>query len=352
MSIAETQIILGNSSKKFSGITSTMLQVLRYQKNYAHVAVLGANYVPTDTHVLGYRQFLKLTKSPLTNGEWRVFHARRNDEMIQALTAKILFGSKIKIVFTSTAQRQHSAFTRWLMSKMDAVISTSPTAAEFVQDCRVDRIIPHGIDIGKYKPAKSKFEAWQALGLPGSQGIGIFGRVRYSKGIDILVDAAIPILRRDPEVTVVICGECLPKDQIYKNQIQSKINNAGLSDQFVFLGKQPFSRLPSIFQSMTVVAALSRNEGFGLTPLEAMASGCAVITSEAGAWKDIIDSGHNGYCVPIGDAAAVTEKLEILISNKMTRDAMALVAREHVIKHYTVEKEAQNITQFLLSLCR
>jgi mannosyltransferase len=352
VSLKETQIILGNSGRNFSGVTSTMLQVLHYQQQRAHVAVLGPNYLPAGTAVLSYRQFLQLTKAPLANGEWRVFHARRNDEMIQALAAKILFGAKIKIAFTSTAQRRHSRFTRWLISKMDSIISTSTIAAAFVQDRGVDKIIPHGIDVQRYSPGNSRREVWDTLGLPGSMGIGIFGRVRHSKGIDILVDAAIPILKQRPEVTVVICGECLEKDQAYQNQMQRKLGSAGLSDRVVFLGKQPFSALPSLFQAMTIVTALSRNEGFGLTPLEAMASGCAVITSEAGAWTDIIDNGHNGYCVPTGDVLAVTEKLEILLSDPAATETMGIVAREHIMSQYTVEKEAQSLTQFLLSLCR
>ena len=350
VSLQETQLILGNSGRNFSGVTSTMLQVLHHQQKLAHVAVLGSNYLPTGSAVLNYKQFLRLTRAPLANGEWRVFHARRNDEMIQALIAKIWFGAKIKIAFTSTAQRQHSRFTRWLMKKMDAIISTSTIAAAFVQDRAVDKIIPHGIDIERYSPGNSRQEAWDTLGLPGSLGIGIFGRVRHSKGIDILIDAAIPTLRQRPEVTVVICGECLDKDQPYKNQMLRKLSRAELSDRVVFLGKQPFSALPALFQAMTVVTALSRNEGFGLTPLEAMASGCAVITSEAGAWTDIIDNGQNGFCVPTGDVLAVTEKLEVLLNDPAATETMGMVARQHIMSRYTVAKEAQSLTQFLLSL--
>ena len=352
VSLQETQLILGNSGRNFSGVTSTMLQVLHHQQQLTHVAVLGSNYLPTGSAVLNYKQFLRLTRAPLANGEWRVFHARRNDEMIQALIAKIWFGAKIKIAFTSTAQRQHSRFTRWLMKKMDAIISTSTIAAAFVQDRAVDKIIPHGIDIERYSPGNSRQEAWDTLGLPGSLGIGIFGRVRHSKGIDILIDAAIPTLRQRPEVTVVICGECLDKDQPYKNQMLRKLSRAELSDRVVFLGKQPFSALPALFQAMTVVTALSRNEGFGLTPLEAMASGCAVITSEAGAWTDIIDNGQNGFCVPTGDVLAVTEKLEVLLNDPAATETMGMIARQHIVSRYTVAKEAQRLTQFLLSLGR
>lgn len=77
-----------------------------------------------------------------------------------------------------------------------------------------------------------------------------------------------------------------------------KIDEAGLSERIVFTRKLPFEKLTQLFPSMSIVAALSRNEDFGLTALEAMASGTAVLASEAGAWKDIITSKSFGYCMP------------------------------------------------------
>ena len=76
------------------------------------------------------------------------------------------------------------------MSKMDSVVSTSKKAGSYL-DKEPDKIISHGIDLNRFSLPEDKDKAWQALGFPGSIGIGIFGRVRYSKGIDILVDAAL-----------------------------------------------------------------------------------------------------------------------------------------------------------------
>jgi mannosyltransferase len=60
---------------------------------------------------------------------------------------------------------------------------------------------------------------------------------------------------------------------------------------------------------MSIVVALSRNEGFGLIIPEAMASGCAVLTSHAGSWQDIIDEEHHGFNVPVGDPEATQTAL-------------------------------------------
>lgn len=344
------EIILGNSNKRFSGVTSTMLQVLRYQQKRANVAVLGTHNMPETVHTLSYLRFVWLCRRPLPNGRHRVFHARRNDEMIQALIAKKLFGAKIKIAFTSTAQRQHSGFSRWLMRQMDAIISTCSEAASYLVERPADVIIPHGVDIATFTPALSRALAWQETQLPGRVGIGIFGRVRHSKGVDILVEAVMPLLPKYPDLTVVVCGECAPKDQAFLAELQKTITDAQVSDRFVFLGKQPFSSLPKLFQSMSLVAALSRKEGFGLTPLEAMACGTAVITSEAGAWRDIIRNGIDGFCISTDDVRAVTAKIDLLLGDLESTYAMGEKARAYMVDAYSVEREAERLTDFLRGL--
>ena len=348
--LANTQIILGNSSKRFSGVTSTMLQVLKHQQALAPTAILGSHHLSEDATNLSFSDLVSLCKKPLPDNKSRVFHARRNDEMIQALVAKKIFGAKIKIAFTSTAQRHHSKFTRYLMRQMDGIITTNQRAASFLTDRPADVIIPHGVDTQTYMPADDRQKAWQALGLPGKYGIGIFGRVRESKGIDIFVDASLPLMREFPDVTVVICGQCLPQDQSFKDALLKKIESAGLSDRYIFLGEQPFTEIPGLFRAMTIVAALSREEGFGLTPLEAMASGCAVLTSEAGAWKEIIRDGIDGYCIPIADINATREKLHLLISDIQKTEMMGTQARTYVEDNFDTAVEAKRLTDYLLSL--
>ncbi|SHI84509.1 mannosyltransferase [Rubritalea squalenifaciens DSM 18772] len=347
--MADIELILGNSNKRFSGVTSTMLQVLSVQKDLIPTAVMGPHHLAKDTPVLNFWQTAKLCRKPLPDGRSRVFHARRNDEMIQALLLKKLFGAKLKIAFTSTAQRHHSGLTKYLISQVDGIISTCSAAASYLER-KPDIIVPHGIDESIYSPAAEKAKAWQELGYPGKYGIGIFGRVRHQKGIDVLVDAVLPLLEKHPDFTVIIGGEITPSNKAFVDEQKAKAENAGVGERLMFIGKQPFERLPILFRSMSIVAALSRNEGFGLTVLEAMASGTAVIASEAGAWKDIITDDSLGYCVPCGDVHATREKLDLMMADPERLLQLGVNGRKHVEQHYTIQREATQLTDYLRSL--
>lgn len=344
--LTETELILGNSNSRFSGVTSTMLQVLRHQQNLMKVAVLGKHHLPQDATTVSIKQLITLCKTTLPDGRWRVFHARRNDEVIQALFLKKIFGAKIKIVFTSTAQRNHSWITRYLIRQSDAIISTGTAAASYIQG-GPDIIIPHGIDLNIYNPSDNRDALWKKLGYPGKYGIGIFGRVRHQKGVDLLIESTIPLLKKHTDFTVIICGETTPDHQKFQDDLQNKITQAGLTDRFLFIGKRPFSELPDLFRAMTIVAALSRNEGFGLTVPEAMASGAAVIASEAGAWKDIIRDGIDGAIVPCDDLEATQNKLDTMMNHPEQLLAMGIQGRKHVEEHYTIEREAKALCDFL-----
>lgn len=343
----DIQLILGNSNKRFSGVTSTMLQVIEHQKKIVSLAVLGAAHLPSDVRALNFKEFLKITKGLTSSGKHLVFHARRNDEMIQALIAKRIFNRPIKIAFTSTAQRQHSKFTKWLMDQMDSIITTSNATNNYLEP-QSPTIIPHGIDTTRYQPAKNRSESWKSLGYPGSRGIGIFGRIRPSKGTDIFIDAMIQHLKGDSESTVLICGETTAKYQKFQTELQQKIDAANLSERILFIGSQPFDALPKLFNSLSVVVAASRNEGFGLTVLEAMASGTPVVATEAGAWKDIVIENETGFCVPCSDSSAVATGVEKIL--KADVDAMGQAARKHIEQNFTANKEAETLTEHLLSL--
>ena len=347
---SKIELLIGNSSRKFSGGTSIMLQLLDYQVELKPLVVVGKHFVPDNINSISFLNFLRIARTKTINGKPRIFYARRNDEMIQALIAKWFFGAKLKIIFSSSAQRTHTNFTKWLMQRMDALVSTSNKAASYLVSRKVDRVIPHGIDINRFKMPENKEAAWQALGYIGEFGIGIFGRVRHSKGIDILVDAGINLLPNHPEVTIIICGECIPKDYLYKQKMMDKIKSANLTKRIIFIGKQSFDELPKIFQGMKVVAALSRNEGYGLTPLEGMASGAAVITSEEGAWKEIIRDNIDGFCVPTDNLELTELKLEELISNNDKTKEMGVNANKNIVENYSIEDEARKIIEFVESI--
>ena len=345
----DIELIIGNSSNRFSGVTSTMLQVLSRQEKLTQVAVLGNDFLPKDTNAMSFMAVAKLCRKPMSNGQWRIFHARRNDEMIQALLLKWVFRAKLKIAFTSTAQRHHSWITRFLIKQMDSIISTCAAAASYLET-PPDIIIPHGIDTATFYPSDDKAKSWQSLGLPGKYGIGIFGRIRKQKGLDRLIDAALPLLKQYPDFTIVITGQVQKKDQAYFDSQIEKIQQAGLQQQVIYLGELPFKKIPNLVRSMTIVTALSRNEGFGLTVLEAMASRVAVLTSDAGAWPEVVRNGIDGYTVSSNDNQVLSDTLAKMLESPESLANMGMQGKQRIEQHYTIEREAESLVNYFKTL--
>lgn len=338
-------VILGNSNPRFSGVTSTMLQVLEVQKSKADLVVLGPHHLPSDVRSVGYFEAAAWARRGRMAGRIPVFHARRNREMIQALMLKYLLMAPLRLVFTSTAQRRKSWVTRWLMRRMDGILSTCEAAARYI-DTPPDQIIPHGIDASLYSPAEDRKAAYKRLGLPGHYGIGVFGRVRQQKGIDTLLASAMEVLADYPEWTIVVVGEITPEQRGFAETWKRRIDQAGLSDQVHFTGELPFEQVAEYFKAMSIVTALSRTEGFGLTVLEALSSEAAVIATEAGAWPDIIRPGQDGYIIPVADSDSLSRYLKRLIDNPELRSELGAAGRAKVLQHYTVQREAQALLDY------
>ena len=89
----------------------------------------------------------------------------------------------------------------------------------------------------------------------------------------------------------------------------------------------PRSQLPAVYANADVYVLPSLAEGFGLTALEAMASGLPVVLSEHTFGTDVITDGVEGYVVPIRDPESIAERLRLLAADPDVRHEMGLAAR-------------------------
>ena len=91
---------------------------------------------------------------------------------------------------------------------------------------------------------------------------------------------------------------------------------------------------------MDLHVAPQRWEGFGLTPLEAMASGVPVVATTVGAFPDLVLDGGTGALVPPGDAGALADGLAGLLDDPSRLAAMGRAARAHVEARHGIVAEA------------
>lgn len=346
----DPQVIIPNLNRRFSGITSTVARVIPHQAREWRIASVGFR-LPCKVAHMGWRDILRITRTPLAGGRPRLFHARRNNEMLAGFVLKYVLRRKLHLIFTSTAQRRHTRWTRFLYRRMDTLLSTSPRAASYLLR-KPDRIIPHGVDTEIYHPADDRQASWQEGGLPGTRGIGIFGRIRPQKGLAEFVSALCRVLPKHPGYTAVVIGEITPKYRPFAHSLQEQIQSSGLQDHFCWLGKLPFAEIPTWFRRMSLVACVPHNEGFGLTCLESMASGAPVVATRTGAFEMLIREGVDGMLVPCADTDALARALDAVLSDPLCLEEMGKAARERVCSAFRIEREATELNRIYREVLR
>lgn len=341
------EVIAPSLHRRTSGITATIIAVVPHQAKLIGIGTLGPN-LPATLPRLSWANVLIRGRKPPRFRPIRLWHARRNLDMVAGLLLRHGLRQPLLPIFTSAAQRHHKPFTRFLYRRMAAVIATSKAAASYLEVPAT--VIRHGVDVAVFHPAEDRAAAWRMGGLPGSVGIGIFGRLRAQKGTDLFVEAMLALLPRYPEATAVVIGETVPTEVGFRRALEEKIAAAGLSERIYFLGRLPPEDIAAWYRRLAIVAAPARWEGFGLTPLEAMASGAVPVATTAGAFAEQIVDGETGSVVPPDDLGALIAALDRLLADPVRRETMAKAAREHVVAHFNIEAEAEAINRVYRSL--
>ena len=332
------EVIVPNLHWRYSGVTATNRMVAPRVAGLVRAAWLGRD-APENIGRLGFRDLLRLRKPPSAHAR-RVWHARRNNEMMVGLLLKLL-GWPLHLIFTSAGQRHHTWITRFLIARMDAVIATSEFAASYLR--RPATVVLHGVDPLVYCPPGDRAAAFAATGLPGKYGIGTFGRVRPQKGSDVFVAAMCRLLPKYPDFTAVVIGAA--DQRAFADQLAERAKEAGIAERLRFLGELPIEEVPRWYQRILIYVFASRNEGFGLTLLEAMAAGTALIAARAGAAEAVVDDGESGVLVPPGDVDALVAALEPFMRDPECAAEMGRRAREQVLARFSIDVEVAKIVE-------
>jgi mannosyltransferase len=331
--LTDPDVIIPNLHWNYTGVTATNRMIAPQLARLANARWFGRD-APAGIETMTFGDVMRLW----SGGRRNVWHARRNNEMMAGLLLKWL-GWPFRLVFTSAAQRQHTWITRWLIRRMDAVIATSDASASYLTVPA--EVILHGVDTERYHPPGSRDTEFQVSGLPGKYAIGCFGRVRHQKGTDVFVEAMCRLLPRYPDFSAAVIGAV--DGQAFEAGLRERTRAAGIADRIRFFGELPIDDVPPWYRRVLIYAFTSRNEGFGLTLLEAMASGDALVAARAGAAEAVVIPGETGLLVAPGDADALAAALETLMRDPKAAMDMGQRARDHVVRHFSIEAEAQKI---------
>lgn len=334
---AALDVLVPNFKKRLSGVTSTIVRLVPLQ---ARTMALAAVSPDLPTHVPQIRLSQLITMPRRGPSGARVWHARRNTEMLAGLALKHLLGKRLKLVFTSASQRRHTGYTKWLIGQMDHVIATSEMSARYLE--RPADVILHGIDVTQFTPPTDRAALRAKLNLPDATLIGCYGRIRAQKGTGDFVDAMIPVLQQNPQIHGLIMGRTTEKYAEYEKDLRTRISGAGLSDRLHLLPEIPVHEMADWYRVLDLFVAPQRWEGFGLTPLEAMACGVPVVATTVGAFPELITE-QTGTLIPPRDIPAMTQAIARYAGDAALRRGQGQAARAHIEQHFRIEHEAEAI---------
>jgi len=189
-------------------------------------------------------------------------------------------------------------------------------------------VVPLGVEVGEFSPSKRDPGFRRQLGLADNQPLLIYvGRLDGEKKPDVVVDA----FRKLPDALgakLALLGEGPLKDEI-----------AALGDKRIIMPGYVRSRpeLARWLASADIYVSGMADETFGVSIVEAQASGLPVVGVAAGAMIDRVTE-TTGRLGPIGDADAMAAN--ILAIWNADRHAMSDQAREHALQfswHHSME---------------
>lgn len=183
-------------------------------------------------------------------------------------------------------------------------------------------VVKRGVDTERFHPGFRNEELRRSWGVaPDDLVVGCVGRLAAEKNLATLSEAFEAIRRFDPRTKLVLVGE-----GPLRAELQARWPDA------VFAGQQVGNALSEHYASLDLFLFPSLTETFGNVTPEAMASGLPVVAFNYAAASLIIQPGHNGVLVPMGDNNAYVREAVGIAADRAHRAAMGQAAREAALR--------------------
>jgi glycosyltransferase involved in cell wall biosynthesis len=223
------------------------------------------------------------------------------------------------------------------VSSASQVTATSRSYAETspVLKNYLDRIaiIPNGVDLDTFTPDVDCHSVEGKYGLPPQHIIFYAGRFVPYKGVEFLIRA----MQYVPDGTLIIAG----KGKL-EHQLKTLVKNLNLTN-VRFLGIIPHEDLPELYKvsDVYVIPSITRGENFGISALEAMACGTAVVASNLPGVRELVTD-ECGIKVEPKDSKGMGDAINVLLADEDLRLKMGSMGRKNA-ENYSWSHIARNV---------
>ncbi|HEX7336531.1 MAG TPA: glycosyltransferase family 4 protein [Gemmatimonadales bacterium] len=158
------------------------------------------------------------------------------------------------------------------------------------------------------------------------------GNLVASKGVDLLLHAAAELDRRGIAWQLKVVGEGPARPGL-----ETLASRLGIASKVTWSSFVPQTQMAAEYGASTVTALPSRGqaEGLGLTLVEALLAGCAVVGSGAGGIPEVVQHERTGLIARDGDPVDLATQIQRLLTDPALRNRLTRAGREHVLRHYS-----------------
>ena len=291
-------------------------------------ALSRRNYVKNLT---GLARFIRARNIEIVHA-----HAAR-DYHLSALAVRT--ASRGRLVLTRHALFPLRGINKPLLRNTGRVIAVSEAVAESLRQNGVIEsskitVIHNGIDI-------DRFAKQSARGDDGPVLVGTVGHLAPIKGHDVFVRAAALISERRKNVHFVVIGEDKSPDMAHRKSLESLVAELGLNGTVAMPGWR--GDITNVLSSLTLFVSAARSEPFGLSIVEAMATGLPIVATASEGALEIIEDGVSGKLVPVDDPESLAKAISDLLDDLSERSRLGrnaqLAAQRYSIARMATDTE-------------
>ena len=191
-------------------------------------------------------------------------------------------------------------------------------------------IVPNGVTLDSIDPYLDINDAIEEFPeLKGRPFILFLSRLHFKKGLDILADASSKFFETHPDWQLVVAGPDDGMEEKFRNQIETM----GIGDRVLMTGPIYGSLKYSLLSACEFFCLPSRQEGFSVAILEALAASKPVVITTDCHFNEVGEVGA-GFVTSL-DSGEIADRFGQLAQSKETRRSMGRIARSLVEEKYT-----------------
>ena len=228
------------------------------------------------------------------------------------------------------------AFARAAAGCCDRIVCVSQAARDFhSRRSGLPRgrytVICNGVDAGAFARDEAARDRLRGQwGIADDEPLFAFvGKLRYEKGLDVLLEAVDMLATRGGAVRLVVAG-----DGPGQAAAQRFLDGRDAGRAINMLG---FTRdVAGVLSAADALVVPSRWEGLPLSVMEAMAAGVPVIAARVGGVPELVADGRTGLLVPPEDPQSLADAIERLASDSLLRTRLGTAGLEVARHQYTI----------------